>query len=236
MLRFAAVALVAVTLVFGSTTVQAAPLGPTPYLSVLDSPFTGPLFFEYFHLETFEDHTLSTPGVTGTGTVTSVVPFGGTIIDSVQADGPCPSASAPTPCDSYFGGSGTLTFTFNAGILGALPTHVGLVWTDGAGDITFTAVGADGGVIGPISGIPDGDFFGGTAEDRFFGWTSDFGISSITISNSLGGIEIDHLQYGRIGDDDPTAVPEPTSLFLMGTGALGLVAKVRNRRKQIGKS
>jgi len=229
MIRSAAVALLSMSLLLVSGTAQAAPLGPAPYLSFADSPFTGPFVFEYFHLETFEDNLFNTPGVTGNGVVTSTA-FGGTIIDSVLADGPCPDPSAPDPCNSYFGGAGALTFTFDALALGALPTHVGLVWTDGAGDITFTAIAADGGVIGPVSGIPDGDFFGGTAEDRFFGWVSSTGISSIIISNSAGGIEIDHLQYGRIGEN-PTEVPEPASLLLVGTGVVGLVAKVRRRRK-----
>src|SRR6266481_7452029 len=60
-------------------------LGPTPYLSFGDSPFNGPSF-SYFHLETFEDHLLNTPGVTGSpGGVTSVV-FGPAIHDSVDFD------------------------------------------------------------------------------------------------------------------------------------------------------
>ena len=77
-------------------------LGPTPYLSFANSPFFGGAF-SYFYLENFEDHLLNTPGVTGNGTVTSVAGFSGTIIDSVFADGNCPQASAPNPCDSYFG-------------------------------------------------------------------------------------------------------------------------------------
>jgi hypothetical protein len=229
MIKFAAVALLSLSVLLMSATAQAAPLGPTPYLSAADSPFTG-LTFDYFHLETFEDHSFNTPGVTGTGVVTSTG-FSGTVIDSVFADGPCPSATAPNPCDSYFSLGGTLTFTFDALALGGLPTHVGLVWTDGGGDVTFTAVATDGGVIGPVSGFADNSSFGGTAEDRFFGWTSDTGISSITISNS-GGIEIDHLQYGGISED-VTAVPEPASLLLVGVGGLRLVSQMRRRRKGI---
>lgn len=227
MIKAAAVALLSLSVVLVSGTAQAAPIGPTPYLSFADSPFAATAF-DYFHLETFEDHLLNTPGVTGIGSVTSTG-FSGVIIDSVLADGPCPSASAPNPCDSYFGGGGMVAFTFDAVALGALPTHVGLVWTDGSGDVTFTVVAGDGGVIGPVSNLPDTDFFGGTAEDRFFGWISSTGISSISIANS-GGIEIDHLQYGRISSD-ATAVPEPASLVLVGIGGVRLVAQLRRRRK-----
>ena len=35
-----------------------------------------------------------------------------------------------------------------------------------------------------------------TAEDRFYGATNSGGISRIYISNSIGGIEVEHLQYG----------------------------------------
>lgn len=41
----------------------AVSIGPSPYLSFADSPFNGGSF-SYFHLETFEDHLLNTPGVT----------------------------------------------------------------------------------------------------------------------------------------------------------------------------
>jgi uncharacterized repeat protein (TIGR01451 family) len=50
-------------------------------------------------------------------------------------------------------------------------------------------------VIGPVS-IADGSNAGTTGEDRFFGVTNVGGISAIKISNSSGGIEVDHLQYG----------------------------------------
>ncbi|MDP1920040.1 MAG: hypothetical protein Q8L14_27585 [Myxococcales bacterium] len=35
-----------------------------------------------------------------------------------------------------------------------------------------------------------------TSPDRFFGAFSPFGISTIRVSNSQGGTEIDHIQYG----------------------------------------
>lgn len=159
-------------------------LGPTAYLSFADSPFDG-LSFSYFHLEDFEDHLLNTPGVTGSaGGVTSVV-FGPAIHDSVDFDDGVIDGSG-LDGDSWFSGSGAagVTFTFNAGTLGSLPTHAGIVWTDGAGTVTFKAFGPLNvplGTIGPVSdaSFPDGGVSGTTAEDRFFGIIAPGGISSI---------------------------------------------------------
>jgi len=68
----AAIAIVALGLNLRSQTL----LGPTPYLSFVDSPFN-PLQtsggFAYFHLETFEDGLLNTPGVSAnTGSVRGI--------------------------------------------------------------------------------------------------------------------------------------------------------------------
>jgi uncharacterized repeat protein (TIGR01451 family) len=72
------------------------------------------------------------------------------------------------------------------------------VWTDGNWTTTFEAfdsLGASLGVIGPVS-IADGSNSGTTGEDNFFGVVNAGGISAIKISNTSGGIEVDHLQYG----------------------------------------
>jgi hypothetical protein len=230
-------------------------LGPSEYLCFddsaiagcggKDSPFVGTAF-SYFHLETFEDGLLNTPGVgfsLGSG-VTSTVGFGGvinTIRDSVDEDDGLMNGSSTNPGiktgDSFFGGGlPGIQFDFSAGALGALPTHAGMVWTDGAGEISFEAFGADGsslGVIGPFSHA-GGSFFGETDEDRFYGAIEPGGISAIKLTNTAGGIEVDHLQYGLLGDGggpgpQPGVVPEPASLLLFGLGTLGL--GIRSRRK-----
>src|SRR4030095_13348976 len=91
--------------------------------------------------------------------------------------------------------------------------------TDGEGTTLFEAFGPGGvplGQIGPVA-IADGSFSGTTAEDRFFGITNPAGISAIRISNTSGGIEVDHLQYGIFGaapPPPPTAVPPPSHTAL----------------------
>ena len=242
----------------GPAVASAALLGPSEYLCFddgaiadcagKDSPFVG-LSFSYFHLETFEDHLLNTPGVSktiGSG-VTSTVGFGGvinSIRDSVDEDDGIINGSGTNPGiktgDSFFGaGLPGIEFSFSAAELSALPTHAGMVWTDGAGTTSFEAFGADGsslGVLGPFSHA-DGTFLGTTADDRFYGVIEPGGISAIKLTNTSGGIEVDHLQYGLLGEIEgppgppPTdgVVPEPTSLLLFGLGGLGVGVMKRRR-------
>jgi len=197
-------------------------IGPTPYLSSADSPWTA-LFGPTFYLENFEDGVLNTPGVTAS--------IGGTF-------GPAPLADSVDGDDGVINGSGTqgksfltanagngIRFTFSAGTYGALPTHAGLVWTDGQinGTTRFEAFNGSGASLGVITGNhADSNFSGGTAEDRFYGWTSSGGIGSILISNSGGGgLEVDHLQYG--------SVPEPGTSLAMGIG-VAAAALLRKRK------
>ena len=210
-------------------TTHAALLGPlggsgltSEYAQFSDSPFSG-LSLEYFHLEDFEDHLFNVPGVSGSpGGVTSVV-FGPSIHDSVDLDDGVLDGSGLNG-DDYFAasGSGGIRFTFDAVVLGALPTHAGIVWTDGAGTTSFEAFDHNGislGTIGPVT-IADAVVNGTTTDDRFFGVIEFGGISAIEISNTIGGIEVDHLQYGNL-------IPIPTGIWLLGSGLAALAATRR---------
>jgi hypothetical protein len=177
-------------------------IGPLPYLSLADSPFTGLDFDGYFYVEDWEDGTLDIPGVTpnSTSLASSV---GAGFVDSVDGDdgtidGDC--VKAPY-CDSLFSSTGTLEFVFDATALGGLPTHVGAVWTDGslACNAIFAAYDTDGILIDTITAtaIGDADNTGATSEDRFFGVVHNAGVERITIQSSSGGVEVDHLQIGR---------------------------------------
>jgi hypothetical protein len=191
-----------------------------------------------FFLETFEDGALNTPGVTAsTG---SVIGPGG-LTDSVDADDGVIDGSG-TNGHSFFAipGSTGITFTFDATALSGLPTRVGIVWTDGEGTTTFEAFGPGGvplGQIGPVA-IADGSVTGTTAEDRFFGVIHTAGISSIRISNTVGGIEVDHLQYGVPASAvvQTASIPLPTMteigfvLLVLMLAWVGMRA-VRNHRK-----
>ena len=208
----------------GVPSADAAPFGPTPYLSAADSPFAG-LPFTYFFLEDFDDSALNTPGVTANFAPSAVIittTVFGSGIDSVGGAG-----------DSMFSFGGPITYTFDAAALGGLPTHAGIVWTDGSDGVTFTAVGPGGplGTIGPASGFADGGFNGETAEDRFFGFSDPGGILSITI-NQGGAMEVDHLQYGLLPGVVIPGVPEPATMLLFASGAAGLgFAGWRRQRK-----
>ncbi len=192
-------------------------LGPTPYLSFDDSPFRD-FDFSQFYLEDFEDGALNVPGVIATnnkpgGSLLGVFGPERGYVDSVDADdgvidgsglsGHSFAALANDGGDSY-----GHKYEFDASVLGGLPTHVGIVWTDGNVNSTtlFEAFGPSGeplGIVGPVK-ISDASVSGTTSEDRFFGVIDPRGISKIVLRNPGGNstLEIDHLQYGFA---DPTS-------------------------------
>jgi hypothetical protein len=205
---------------------QAQLLGPTPYLSQADSPWTGLAGFEYFHLDNFQTGAQTAPGVVASsGSVIGIQQWG-SLVDSVDGDdglinGTCANGN------SWFQNPGAtgVTWTFNAGTLGKLPTHAGIVWTDGAGIVSFEAFDANGTSLGTRTGDhADNSFSGTVGEDRFYGMVHAGGISKIRISNSGGGgMELDHLQFGY------NPVPEPATLIALTVGATALVRRRRAR-------
>jgi hypothetical protein len=207
-------------------------LGPTPYLQFSDSPFASIAGFSYFQLETFEDHLLNVPGVTASAGGVSSVVFGPNIHDSVDGDDGVIDGSGLNG-DSFFSQDGQtgISFTFDGTALGGLPTHAGIVWTDGVDNIIFEAFDQNGVLLGTLTGSHANHSFNGeTDEDRFYGAINSGGISRIFIANGSSGIEVDHLQFGRLGAASTT--PEPTSVALLGTGLVGLVPTTLRRRRR----
>lgn len=186
-----------VALLVGAANAQPT-IGPQHYACASDSPFAG-LEFNYFHLENFEGHALLAPGVTATGgMITSALTPN--IHDSVDCDDGVIDGSGLAG-DSLFAFDGVAgaRFTFDESVLGALPTHVGIVWTDGGGDVTARAFALDGTLVGEVSGnTADTSVNGETAEDAFYGIISLDGIKSILVTSTAGGMELDHLQYGDV--------------------------------------
>ncbi len=179
-------------------------LGPLPYLSGDDSPFfedgepgADLCSIEDFFIEDFEDGTLDFGITASAGNVLAPGPLADSVdgddgsIDGLGNDG-----------HSWFTGlqPASVTFTFSSPV-----THAGVVWTDGVGtnptlgpaDTTFEAFGpgmVSLGTVGPLV-IGDMMFNGATAEDRFFGAIEATGISAISVSVSVGNLEVDHVQF-----------------------------------------
>lgn len=172
---------------------------PIPYKSRADSPFVGVVFASYSQFEDWEDGLVNTPGVTPSSVATGAGP----LCDSVDGDdnvvdGKCEKAGG---CNSGFSGSGTIDFTFDAVALGALPTHVGIAWTDGATgcDAIFEAYDAADVLIGTktAAAVGDNSNSGTVDEDRYFTVVHAAGVKKIVVKSSAGGVEVDHLAYGR---------------------------------------
>lgn len=163
-----------------------------------ESPFAGVAFPGYFYLEDFEDGDLSAPGVTAS-TYSMSSSFGGGLVDSIDCDDGAVDGTC-ADCDALYA-DGTVSFTFDAEVLGALPSHVGLVWTDGGGGASVTITGYDESdeviYTKTVEGIGDASIYGTVEEDRFFGIVHEAGVARVQIVNSTGGVEVDHLQYGH---------------------------------------
>jgi len=208
--------------------------GPSVYTASTDSPFST-LVFDYRGFDDFESAT-RTPGYASTSG--GQVGISGPFSDSVDADDGVSDGSGANGHSWFSGGTtNTFTFAFDAGVLGRLPTHVGLVWTDvgnvtsgtpGYTDVSFSAFGPTGDLLATIPGtnLGDGSAFSAIGDDRFFGIASLDGISRVqmTVSNSVDW-EVDHLQFGAI-----SAVPEPEQWLLMALGVAAAASGVRRRR------
>ncbi len=176
------IAMSAIVAMTAATPGLAQLFGPVPYTRSADTPAgfgSGPL-----NIENFEDAVIA-PDLAIRGSI--VTPSN--VTDSVDYDDGL--------LDGFGRGGHTLQ---SSGVVRveflARPTFAGLVWTDGAGQVTFEAFGPQGeslGVSGPHA-LADGSSTGGTAEDRFFGLRSNLGISAIEV-RANGGIEIDHVQW-----------------------------------------
>lgn len=179
-------------------------IGPTPYAQSSDSPFAVETF-DYFHLEEFEDGQFNVPGVAASaGAVLAPAP----LTDSVDADDGALDGTGQGGFSFHVTGSSELVLTFDPNVLGALPTHAGVVWTDvgfstpvdGVASVELEAFDAAGSSLGSTTPtlLGDGLVDGATAEDRFLGAKHAGGISRIALrTTGSQDWEVDHVQYGR---------------------------------------
>ncbi|MEM7755508.1 MAG: hypothetical protein AAF297_07705, partial [Planctomycetota bacterium] len=129
-------------------------LGPSPYLELADSPFLDRAGFVF---EDFEDGSFDLPWAS-TSAGNPLAPAGN--VDSVDGDDGAVDGFGREGW-SFFspsGGAG-ITISFDIGIDAPVITSAGLVWTDGAGLISFSAFDRDGNLIGTVDGThADGGF------------------------------------------------------------------------------
>lgn len=105
----------------------------------------------------------------------------------------------------------------------------------------FTAIGFDINTfftnsLSIIATLSNGDTttFNAIPGGGFIGFTTTTPISSLTLANVPTGtanyFNIDNFTFGTAEvEPNPNPVPEPTTMLLLGTGLVGIAAKVRNR-------
>jgi hypothetical protein len=195
-----------------------------PYRSFADSPFRNTAFSCGFTLKNYEDGVVEAPGVTVTmspeaGLAVINSAGSGSFVDSVDGDDGTIDGLGNDGHSLFLGNTPdppvpqTLTFTFDANAAGMLPTHAGLVISDGSGLYTLTAVGV-GGVQTRTMVVGDFGFQGGTAEDRFAGFVDPGGLVSVSVTSTIRGFEVDHLQWGTADAIAPSIAIAQTATSL----------------------
>lgn len=180
----------------------------TPYLSAADSPFRD-LLFEYFYLEDFEQGTLAAPGVRVSSGVRILGPkgFRTRFVDSVDGDDGAIDGSGSNGHSLWSAHNTSIRFRFDQDELCGLPTHVGIVWTDTAhrAAVRLAAYDASGARVAEIAPQiqADGVKTGTVLEDTFLGVHWSEGIAEVRLSNGLLDFESDHLQFGRLCQEQP---------------------------------
>jgi hypothetical protein len=191
------------------------------YKQMSDSPWAAQ---SSLIVEDFEDGLLNIAGVTASA---GSIRLPGTHTDSVDGDDGAVDgigAGHSWALNTSEAGAG-VTFLFDAGILGSLPTLAGFVWTDGSevANVTIEFLDADMNILSTQTAVlGDGIHTSNTNADRFFGFESASGIAGIHISADAGGLELDHLQIGF------SEIPAPATLALLGIA--GLSARRRRSR------
>lgn len=205
-------------------------IGPTPYLTLSDTPEGVFSDSDLVCAQDFED-------ADGPWEVGFSIDFGQRIgpkftsgqgvpvTDSVDADDNSIDGDG-TMGSSWFSATRGLTITFDT------PTpSAGFVFTDAdnrATSVTVTAFAEDGTqlVTETFDSFFDDVFTGTTQEDRFFGVVGMDGetIKRLSVSIDQGnGIEIDHVQFVK-------AIPEPATLTLVMLGLTSVLSFRRRRR------